>query len=66
MTSYHCYFIDNGCHVADREVVSCRDDDAARVAAATALLRSSHPSVEVWDGRRCVAYLDRQAACVIA
>jgi hypothetical protein len=66
MTSYRCYFMIEGRHSADVEVVQCRDDDAARMVAASFLLAREELSVEVWEGSRCIAYLDRRTARIIA
>jgi hypothetical protein len=66
MTVYRCYFLDDESHVVGVDVIDCPDDEAAKVKAAKALLRSSEKAAEVWDHQRWVAYFDRATARTIA
>jgi hypothetical protein len=57
VSHYRLYLVDDGDHFVRGLDLSCRDDLDAQLAAE--LFRPSH-AVELWQGRRLVAQLDKQ------
>ena len=59
MAAFRCYFM-NGDKILDVHTHECADD-AEVILKGWALLNSKpeHPSVEIWEGKRLVARLNR-------
>ncbi len=61
VASYRCYFM-SGDAIQAVQVFECADD-AAVVSKASALLdaKPQHPAIEIWQGKRFIARLARNA-----
>jgi hypothetical protein len=62
MAKYRCYFLDAQSHIVAAEVIDCPDDASAQQAAAQMLRSRQHHAIELWDGPRRVARLQREPA----
>lgn len=62
MTKYRCYFLDAQSHIVAAEIIDCPDDAGAQRAAAQLLQERQHFALELWDGPRRVARLQREPA----
>jgi len=55
MHNYRCYLLNARCHVAEVEVIKCRDDGVAKRRAGQILdARPAYSGIEVWEGDRRV------------
>ena len=61
MPSYRCYFM-SGETIQGVQILECADDSEVILKAAAVLdAHPEHQNVEVWDGKRMLARVSRQA-----
>jgi hypothetical protein len=61
--AYRCYFVRDG-HIVAVEVIDCYTRDAAMAKGGDILSISTFAMMEIWDGRRKVGEILRQAEAV--
>jgi hypothetical protein len=61
--AYRCYFVRDG-HIVAVEIIDRCTDDAAMAEGEDILSASTFAMVEIWDGRRKIGEIQRQAEAV--
>ena len=61
MTPYRCFLFNDANHIIGVEAETCGSDEQARQWAAHCLSEWQSPRIELWNGARKIAALDRVA-----